>query len=291
MTESSTPFARGLSRELLAWAIGAEGRTLIDAFREHGLDVRLRGDYFNAYRANCSVAKVSWLRRKKRPRLEIHRKYLIDAPLLSAKGRGDSVGLDLSTTDAEAYRSSLPAILGAIKKHIGEEGRWEQRTIESNLVGTPLLVIDRQIVNGRPRVELDILAVAVTADKPALVAIELKRDLDNRIQHVAAQALKYVKMLDPDGAGLRADIASSYRTVCQQLRDLGLNACAPDFIQSGMPVVGLVALANYNSKSRLLDRAIEAARLLDRPIRFCHLDGDDPRLPAPSEWFSENSRV
>jgi hypothetical protein len=36
-------------------------------------------------------------------------------------------------------------------------------------------------------------------------------DLDNRIQHVGAQALKYVKMLDPTGHGLRADVACSYR--------------------------------------------------------------------------------
>jgi hypothetical protein len=291
MTDSSTPFARGLSSELLAWLMSPEGRALIGAFAEHGLDVRLRGDYFNAYWANCSIAKVSWLPRRNRPLLRIHRKYLVDAPPLTAKGRGDYVGFDLSTTDGVAYRSSLPAILGAAEKHIGEEGRWEQRTIDSNLVGTPLLVIDRQVVNGKPRVELDMLAVATAADKPMLVAVELKRDLDNRIQHVAEQALKYVKMLDPDGTGLRADIATSYRTVCQQLRDLGLKACAPDLIQLRMPVVGLVALANYNSKSQLLDRALEAARRLDRPIRFCHLDGNHPRLPAPSEWFSEKPRV
>jgi hypothetical protein len=77
------------------------------------------------------------------------------------------------------------------------------------------------------------------------------------------------RLLDPDGKGLRADIASSYRTVCQQARDLGLKACAPDLIQPRMPVVGLVALANYKSKSRLWSG----------PDFLDHL-GTSPKLPV-----------
>jgi hypothetical protein len=58
MTPVPSPFQRGLSDAFISWLGGETGRELIDVFGSHGLDVRLRGDYFNAYRANCSVAKV-----------------------------------------------------------------------------------------------------------------------------------------------------------------------------------------------------------------------------------------
>ena len=167
-----------------------------------------------------------------------------------------------------------------------KRAEWEPRCVEANLEGTPLLVIDRQIVNGRPLIKLDILAVAPGTGDATLVAVELKRDLDNRIQDVPKQALKYVEMLDPDGLGLRADIAASYGDVCRQLRMLGFNACDPALVQPGMRVVGLVALADYNERSRLLGRARENASRLDRPIRFCRLDGDQLTLPPESEWFT-----
>lgn len=286
VTAAQTPYARGLSDGFFAWLTGDVGRGLLDSFVDHGLDVRLRDDYLNAYRAGCSVARVEWRTRRKCPVLFVHRKFLIDAPLMAEHGPDDYPAFDLTANGCDAYRRSLPEVLRAVEDHLGEEGRWEQRCVENNLEGTPLVVIDRQIVNGRPAVELDMLALATDSSEPTLVAVELKRDLDNRIQHVAEQALKYVRMLDPSGEGLRADIASSYRTVCGQLRALGFKTCDPSLIRPGMRVVGLVALANYNPRSQLLGRALRAASQLDRPIRFCHLTVERPTLPPQTEWFS-----
>ena len=284
---TTTPFKRGLSENLIKWLTTAAGRALCAAFAEHKLDVRLRGDYLNAYRAECSVAKVGWNGIQKRAVLSIHWKYLADTPeLLASHGHSGYCDLPLSAEIVRTYCSSLPTILRTVEDYIGEEGRWEQRCVEANLEGTPLLVIDRQIVNGRPLIKLDILAVAPGTGDATLVAVELKRDLDNRIQEVPKQALKYVEMLDPDGLGLRADIAASYGDVCRQLRMLGFNACDPALVRPGMPVVGLVALANYNERSRLLGRAREVASRLDRPIRFCRLDRDHLTLPPESEWFT-----
>lgn len=93
-------------------------------------------------------------------------------------------------------------------------------------------------------------------------------------------------MLDPERSGLRADVARSYRLVCRQLRALGLKACDPDLVREGMPVLGLVALANYNDKSKLLGRARRHAGQLDRTVRFCFLDDARPTLPPPREWFT-----
>lgn len=286
--EGSPPFSRGLSDELLAWLFSDVGQQLRGAFAEHKLDVRIRGEYLNAYRANCSVAKVGWRRRDRQAELRIHRKFLVDTPLLlgGQAGGGNYVTLPATVEGIETYRSSLRTILHTVDDYIGEEGRWEQRCVAANLDGTPLLVIDRQIVNGRPPVKLDMLAVAPDASGSSLVAVELKRDLDNRIQHVAEQTLKYVRMLDPAGEGLRADIAASYQTVCGQLRALGLKACAPELVRPRMRVVGLVALAAYDERSTLLKRALESAGRLDRPIRFCRIDQDRLTLPAESNWFS-----
>jgi hypothetical protein len=93
-------------------------------------------------------------------------------------------------------------------------------------------------------------------------------------------------MLDPTGDGLRGDIASSYRKVGGQLRGLGFKACDAGLIREGMPVLGLVALGNYNTKSKLLARARARAQTLDRRVRFCFLDRARPTLPPPDSWFS-----
>ena len=147
---TTTPFKRGLSENLIRWLTTATGRALCAAFAEHKLDVRLRGDYLNAYRAECSVAKVGWQEVQKRAVLGIHWKYLANTPeLLTGHKHGHYCDLVLSAELTETYCSSLPAILRAVEGYSDEEGRWEQRCVEANLDGTPLLVIDRQIVNGR----------------------------------------------------------------------------------------------------------------------------------------------
>ena len=53
-----------------------------------------------------------------------------------------------------------------------------------------------------------------------------------------------------------------------------------------MMVAGLVALTNYNEKSKLLAMAFAEARKLDRVIKFCKLGKDDLVLPAETEWIS-----
>jgi hypothetical protein len=283
-----TPFARGLSDEFLGWLSRGSGRRLLDAFVARELDVRLRGDYLNAYAAGRSIARVEWKPRLRAPVLKIHRKYLVEAAQLIASGSGDYRAIDLSGGECEEYCRSLPGILRAAARHAGQEEKWEELCIRRNLEGTPLVVIDRQIANGRPLVRLDLLAVSTPPESPALVAVELKRGLDNRIQHVANQTLQYVRMLDPTGEGLRDDVASCYRVVCQQLRDLGFRTCSPEVIRAKMPVLGLVALAQYDKpKSQLLPRALAEAGRLERSIRFCYLTGDQPTLPGSGDWFSE----
>ena len=123
-----------------------------------------------------------------------------------------------------------------------------------------------------------------------MVAVEMKRDLDSSIQKVSEQTAKYLRMLDPDGAGLREDVADSYRDVCHQLRVLGFEAPDPDRIRTGMPVKGLVVLADYNDKSELLQKAFDLALGLDREIGFCRISKDDLILPPEKGWSRPQPR-
>jgi hypothetical protein len=275
-----TPFSRGLSPSFMDWLSRSPGRSLLDLFERHGLDVRLRDDYLNAYQAQCSIAKLEW--RSGRPHLTISTKYIVETGL--ALSTSDYTSFPVDDTFVERYALALPFIRATTAAtYAKEEGLWEERCVRANLRDTPLVVLDRQIANTRMR--LDVLAVYATHE-PALVAIELKRDLDGRIQHVAIQAAKYAAMLDPDGWGLRTDVAESYARVCAQMRALSLAAPDPSLIRSRMPVLAVVGLANYNERSQLLARARRSALTLPRTVKFCFLDENNLTLPSAEEWFA-----
>ena len=119
---------------------------------------------------------------------------------------------------------------------------------------------------------------------PALVAIEVNRYPDPRIQDVPQQLHKYLEILDPTQEGLRADVALSYRTVCEQLRTLGLPAPDPTQITAGMSVKCLVIVSDYNPRSHLLPRAHERAAKLERPIHLWQPVDGEFLIPVPERW-------
>ena len=238
---------------------------------------------FNAYRAQSSVARVRWQLGKKNARVEIDRAYLKGTKLLLDDDKIQK--FEVSEAFLNQYEKELPKIRSIVdKQYASPEGLWEAKCVRANLEGTLFQVIDRQIVNSTPPLRLDMLAVSMDSGHPAILATELKRDLDARIQHVPRQLDGYLDMLDPAGQGLRTDVANSYRHVCEQLRSLGFVAPDPSLIRPGMEVIGLVALANYNPKSALLGRALEESGMLARPIHFCFV-GPSGVMPPASRWF------
>ena len=98
------------------------------------------------------------------------------------------------------------------------------------------------------------------------------------------QLHEYLEIFDPAREGLAADVARSYRKVCEQLRARRLSAPDPDLVTAGMPVKGLVIVSGYDSRSRLLPRAHELAGQLERPIHLWQPDGDDHRIPEVESW-------
>lgn len=253
--------------------------------------MRLRGNYLNAYDAQCSLARVQWNGNSRTTSLVIHKAYLHDSPLAQQPNmnseRNPYARFAVTRGFVRNYSDALPEIRKLVSdRYVQPEGKWEEECSRANLEATPLLVIDQQIVFGQLPARLDILTMSSVDSTPFMVAVELKRDLDNHIKDIPKQTAKYLRMLDHNREGLRADITRSYVDVCWQLRALGFKAPDPELVRPGMTVAGLVALTNYNEKSKLLAMAFAEARKLDRVIKFCKLGKDDLVPPEETEWIS-----
>jgi hypothetical protein len=282
----SRDFARGLSDGFMAWLQTGTGRALREAFRDEALDIRLRDDYFNVYEAQCSLARVEWRSAGEGMcQLKVHEAYLRGGALQSSGPTGRYVSFAVTDSFVTDYVRCLPDLRQRAAERHGNEGRLEAKCLKANLAGTPLLVFDRQVVLPGLPDRIDVLAVSADRSRPLLVAVELKRGLNNDIQSVAGQTLKSMQMLDPYGEGLRHDVALAYARVCAQMLALGLRAPDPALIKPGMAVAGLAALAEYSTESRLLQRAESDARSLRRPVGFCQLDMSHPVLPDPESWM------
>ena len=278
-------FQRGLSEALLQDLRDGPCGTVLQACKGAGLDVRLRNNYLNVYFQGRSLARIRG-RRLPPARLEIHHKYLADDRLGGCAGRRmrSYCVFDLDAALAKVYAASLDIVIERARAYAGPEENVELRLLQRNDSGAVVCCFDRQIQ--APGIRLDL--VGLLADpEPVLVAIEVKCYPDNSIQEVPRQLnryLEYLEILDPTRQGLRGDVARSYRTVCKQLRALGLPAPEPARISEGMPVMGLVIVSDYNPRSTLLPKAHKRAATLDRPIHLWQPANEDFLIPGPERW-------
>ena len=201
----------------------------------------------------------------------------------AGRRRSDYCDFDVDATFAEVYAANLDTIIRLAHQYVGPEEDVELRLLERNDSTVPVCCFDRQVQVPGIRRRLDLVGL-LAGQVPALVAIEVKRYPDPRIQDVPRQLHEYLTILDPRQDGLRRDIARSYRTVCEQLRTLGLSAPDPARIVAGMPVKGLVIVSDYNPRSRLLPRAHECAANLERPIRLWQPVDEEFLIPVPDRW-------
>jgi hypothetical protein len=257
-------------------------RGVLDACTRAGCDIRLREDEVHAYYDGNRIAGLSL--RGSTPRLEVHRKYLVDG-IRHAKGAGRYVDLEVHAAFVEVWRDAVAEVIRKAKgTRRNPEGEWEHRLIRANGASRPVQILDRQVQLPGLRGKLDLLGVLHReAGGIELAAIELKHRLNNDIQDVPEQLARYVNMLQENGHGLRGDIAAAYQKVATQMRDLCLDAPAAEDIAEGMPVKGLVVLAEYNPRSELLDRARRAASKVPFPLYFTTI-AKTPVLPAAEQW-------
>ena len=277
-------FQRGLSDALLKDLLDGSCSTVIRACRNAGLDVRLRHNYLNLYFRGRSLARIVG-RRRHPARLEIHHKYVVADRIGDRAGRrsGNYCAFDVDAHFADVYTAHLDALIKRARTYVGPEEDVELQLLERNDSTAAVCCFDRQIQVPGTRRKLDLMGF-LAGRAPALVAIEVKRYPDSRIQRVPQQLYEYLEILDPEQEGLRDDVARSYRTVCQQLRTLGLSAPDPTQITAGMPVKGLVIVSDYNPRSRLLPRAHELAAKLQRPLHLWQPVEGEFFIPALERW-------
>lgn len=280
----TNPFQRGLSAELLDDLMDGPCAAVFGACVKAGLDVRLRANTVNLYFGGRSMARIVG-RRRLPHRLEIHPKYVARDRIGEFVGRpsGSYLVFDVNANFADTYAAELPALILKAHKHMGHEENVELRLLQRNSRTADVCCFDRQVQVPGTRRTVDIVGVT-SKDAPVLVAIEVKRYPDNRIQKVPGQLHEYLKILDPDRKGLRDDVAKSYRTVCSQLRLLKRPAPDPGRLTTGMPVSGLVIVSGYNPRSELLPRAHQLAAELDRPIYLWDPGPGEFAIPPPGQW-------
>jgi hypothetical protein len=272
-------FQRGLSPQLEQALIGGTLRPVLTACRAHDLDLRIRKDGFNVYEGGCSVLRVT---RGPRVgiRLEVHRKYLGGVPpgwsaaSTYAGRRADAPGV-------ADWIARLAGIRQAARRLAGREGPWEGRLIRS-LVGSSVVVLDRQVQLPGRRPRADVVAIADDATGPRFLIIEVKCYPDPSIQRVPGQLDEYRQCLALGGR-LKPDVADSYQLVSAQLQRLGLPAPAPTDIQPGMPVDVAAVVFDYKPLSKLIPRARTASSALGYPVRALIVNGGGGPT-APMSW-------
>lgn len=272
-------FDRGLCAEFLDDLKCGVSAPLLDACRDAGLDVRLRDDYLTAYSVGRAVTTLRWHRSG--VRFEVHRKYLSAEAFrgVARRVRGDTVVFPVTDDFAARFPVELPGLLHEAAEYVKVEELCEATFLSQNAGDGPFACVDRQVGVPGTRSYVDVVGV-LDGERSALVLVELKRDLDNRIQTVPSQVARYLEIFSPGGEGLREDVARSFGVVASQLRDLGFAAPDPGAFDVGMPVLGLVVLVRYNPRSELLERAHRAAGDLAHPVWLWNAE-DDEQLQVP----------
>ena len=278
-------FRRGLWDGFLQDLQDGPCSTILRACQDAGLNVCLRKNYLNAYFHGRSLAKIAG-RRRQPAELRINYKYLIADHIGDYAGRrsGDYCAFDVDTAFAEVYAAHLDSIIMRAREFVRPEDVVESTLLECNDNTAAVCCFDRQIQVPGIRKRLDLMGFIV-GDAPTIVAIEVKRYPDRRIQCAPRQLHKYLEVFDPTQEGLREDVARSYRTVCDQLRTLGLSGPDPTQITEGMSVLGLVIVSDYNRRSRLLPRAHKLAAKLVRPIHLWQPADGEFVVPVPEQWI------
>ena len=245
----SGTFDRGLSAAFFEDLKSGVSAPVLEACRVAGLDVRLRDDYLTAYSAGRAIATLSW--RRGVVQFQVHRKYLSRDAFRNIKRieSRDKVIFSVTAPFAALFPTELPGLIQSASEYMKVEEQSEATFLAQNAGDGPLVCVDRQVGVPGTRSYVDVVGV-LGGERSALVLVELKRDLDNRIQEVPAQVERYMEIFSPGGGGLREDVARSFGVVASQLLESGLsrpdscvvprgNACAgPGRPRAVQPTVG-----------------------------------------------------
>lgn len=282
--DKQRPFSRGLSEAYLYDLQAGCLAPLLQAALTMLLDVQLRDGAVDWYADGRRVLHVKELVRKGGYLACIHQKY-VDGLRLPG---GTHTGEYRQWPVTDAFLMDLLVVLPDLVEQ-SQAYRKPETTVEEALIrasvqsASPAVFFDRQVQVPGIQLRADLLGVHLTADGPSVLLTELKRGLDNRIQHLLSQIGAYVSALAPDGF-LRDDLATAYRTVVAQKVALGLLPSTSSLASGRLPVSGLLVLYDYNPRSELLARLRASVGDLPRQVYLCLLPAGSYQLPPMETW-------
>lgn len=278
------PFARGISDAFLNELQAGRLSPLLHAAKITPLDMQLRDGAVDWYADGRRVLHIKEQAHKGGYLACIHQKYVDGLSLPN----GTYAGKYRQWPVTDAFLADLLAVFSAILSQ-SQAYRKPETVVEEALIraslqpSSPVVFFDRQVQVPGIQLRADLLGLQVTVDSPYVFLTELKRGLDNRIQHLLTQIGAYAGVIAPDGY-LREDLSAAYRIVLAQKVALGLLPSITILGDTRPPVRGLLVLYDYNPRSELLARLRASASDAPRQVHLCLLPAGSHQLPPSETW-------
>ena len=281
---SKVRFARGLTDKFLSDLTNGFLQNLLQAAVCRQLDIQIREDYINIYACGGSVMKLIHSQQCHKYSAEIHRKYVNGLLWTTPPKTGnDYCTFVVDSAFVSDYITNLNQILQNATAKEKTEATIEEKLIQaSHHPGSPLIFLDRQVQLHGVQKRMDMIGLALHPE-PKIVLTELKQGLDNRIQKLMEQISSYYDLIDPDGH-LREDVFGSYINVIEQRQKLGLIPLEISMPKDRPTVECLIVLYDYNERSELLSRLVDAAKQHTLPVRLVSLPKEQFAMPPMLEW-------
>ncbi|MHB9109489.1 MAG: hypothetical protein ACYDCO_20745 [Armatimonadota bacterium] len=248
------------------------------------MDVQLRDGAVDWYADGRRVLHVEEQVQKGGYFASIHHKYVNGLPLPEGGHVGEYRQWPVTDALLADLCAAFPAILSQSQAYRKPETTVEEAIIRTSLQSSsPVVFFDRQVQVPGIQLRADLLGLQATADGVCVLLTELKRGLDNRIQHLLAQIGAYTAVIAPDGY-LRDDLTAAYRIVLPQKMALGLLPSTTSLGTGRPPVRGLLVLYDYNPRSELLARLRASAGNAPQQVFLCLLPAGTYELPPPETW-------
>ena len=282
---SQIRFARGLADEFVSELSAGCLEQLIRTALSRQLDIQIREHNIDIYACGRCVMNLAHSRQRGVYKAKIHSKYLngVHWPVLLDTGSDNYCRFAFDAALMGSYIASIDQIIANAIALAEPEATIEERLIQaSHHPESPLIFFDRQVQLHGVQKRMDMIGLALHPEAKIILA-ELKQGLDNRIQKLMDQISSYYDLIAPDGH-LREDVFESYSNVIEQKKELGLMPPEISMPKDRPAVECLIVLYDYNARSELLGRLVDAAKQHTLPVRLVSLLNDQFAMPPMPDW-------
>jgi hypothetical protein len=282
---SQIRFARGLADEFVSELGAGCLEQLIRSAVSRQLDVQIREHNIDIYACGRCVINLAHSRQRGIYKAKIHSKYLngVHWPVSLDIGSDNYCRFAFDAASMGSYITSIDQIIRNAIALAEPEATIEEKLIQaSHRPESPLIFFDRQVQLHGVQKRMDMIGLALHPE-PKIILTELKQGLDNRIQKLMDQISSYYDLIAPDGH-LREDVFVSYTNVIEQKKKLGLMPPEINMPKDRPAVECLIVLYDYNERSELLGRLVDAAKQHTLPVRLVSLPEEQFAIPPMLDW-------